>query len=197
MLAINTDIPASTIGELVTYARKNPGKLTFSSSGVGTIQHITGEVFNKVAGIDVLHVPYAGAAPATVDVASKRVSMTFSSPGLIAPFVQKGQIKMLGIVMSKRYPSLKELPTVQETPGMEAFDVESWFAMFAPANTPPEIVRRLNTEIREAMKVPAIAEKLINNVGMPSFEDEVQAKQFVASEARKYSRILKELDIKQ
>ena len=80
---------------------------------------------------------------------------------------------------------------------MEAFDVESWFAMFAPANTPPEIVRRLNTEIREAMKVPAIAEKLINNVGMPSFEDEVQAKQFVASEARKYSRILKELDIKQ
>lgn len=197
VLVVNADVPASTIGELMAYGRKNPGKLSFSSSGIGTIQHITGEVFNKVAGIDALHVPYAGAAPATVDVASKRVSMTFASPGAVAPFVQKGQLKMLGVVMSNRYPPLKDLPTVHETPGMEAFDVESWFAMFAPANTPPEIVRRVNREIREAMKVPAIAEKLINSVGTPSFEDEVQAKQFVASEARKYSRILKELDIKQ
>ena len=80
---------------------------------------------------------------------------------------------------------------------MENFNVESWFAMFAPANTPNEIIKRVNYEIREALKIPAISEKLITTVGAPSFEDEVQAKQFVASEIRKYARILKDLDIKQ
>lgn len=197
VLVVNTDVPANSVSELIAYGRKNPGVLSFSSSGIGTIQHITGEVFGKVAGISVLHVPYAGAAPATVDVASKRVSMTFSSPGAVAPFVQKGQLRVLGVVMSKRYPPLKDVPTIQETAGMENFNVESWFAMFAPANTPNEIIKRVNYEIREALKIPAISEKLITTVGAPSFEDEVQAKQFVASEIRKYARILKDLDIKQ
>lgn len=196
VLAVNADVPANTVGELIDYAKKNPGKLTFSSSGVGTIQHITGEVFNKVAGIDVVHVPYPGAAPAMVDVASKRVSMTFSSPGSIGPFVAKGQMKMLGVVMSKRYPALPNLPTVQETPGMQAYDVESWFAMFAPGNTPPAIVKRLNTEVREVMKIPEVADKLIKNAGMPSFEDEEQAKVFIAGEIAKYGRILQAMDIK-
>ncbi|HSW19563.1 MAG TPA: tripartite tricarboxylate transporter substrate binding protein [Ramlibacter sp.] len=196
VLAVNADVPANSVAELVDYARKNPGKLSFSSSGIGTIQHITGEVFNKVAGIDVFHVPYPGAAAATIDVASKRVSMTFSSPGAVSPFVQKGQMKMLGVVMSKRYPALPDLPTVQESPGMAAFDVESWFAMFAPANTPAPVVRRLNAEVREAMKTPEVAEKLIKGVGMPSFEDEVQAKAFVANEIAKYARILRDLNIK-
>ena len=196
VLAVHTDIPANTVGELIEYARKNPGQLSFSSSGVGTIQHITGEVFNKIAGIDVLHIPYPGAAPAVVDVASKRVSMTFSSPGAVGPFVQKGQMKMLGVVMSKRYPALPELPTVQETPGMSSYDVESWFAMFAPANTPSAIVSRLNAEVREAMRNPEVADKLIKGVGMPSFEDEAQAKVFVANEINKYARILKDLNIK-
>lgn len=196
VLAVNTDVPANTVAELVDYARRNPGKLSFSSSGIGTIQHITGEVFNKVANVDVFHVPYAGAAPATVDVASKRVSMTFSSPGSVSPFVQKGQMKMLGVVMSKRYPALPDLPTVQESPGMSAFDVESWFAMFAPAGTPPQIVSRLNAEIREAMRNPEVADKLIKGVGMPSFEDEQQARTFVSNEIGKYARILKELDIR-
>lgn len=196
VLAVNTDVPANSVAELVEYARKNPGKLSFSSSGIGTIQHITGEVFNKVAGVDIFHVPYAGAAPATVDVASKRVSLTFSSPGSIAPFVQKGQMKMLGVVMSRRYPALPDLPTVQESPGMSAFDVESWFAMFAPANTPPAIVSRLNAAVREALKNPEIADKLIKGVGMPSFEDDQQAKAFVATEIGKYARILKDLNIK-
>ena len=153
-------------------------------------------MFNKVAGIDVVHVPYPGAAPAMVDVASKRVSMTFSSPGSIGPFVQKGQMKMLGVVMSKRYPALPQLPTVQETPGMAAYEVESWFAMFAPGNTPPAVVKRLNAEVREAMKNPEVAEKLIKNAGMPSFEDETQAKAFISAEISKYGSILQGMDIK-
>lgn len=197
VLAVNTDVPANTVAELVEYGRRNPGVLSFSSSGIGTIQHITGEVFAKVAGINMLHVPYPGAAPATVDVASKRVSLTFSSPGAVGPFVQKGQLKMLGVVMSKRYPALPGLPTIQETPGMRGFDVESWFAMFAPANTPPALISRINAEVRDALRVPEIAEKLIKGVGMPSFEDEIQAKAFVAHETSKYERILKELNIKQ
>lgn len=196
VLAVNTDVAANTIAELVDYARKNPGQLTFSSSGVGTIQHITGEVLGKVAGIQVLHVPYPGASPATLDVVSKRVSMTFASPGAVVPFAQKGQLKMLGVVMSKRYPGLPDLPTVQESPGMAAFNVESWFAMFAPSHTPPEIVSQLNAAVREAMRKPEVAEKLIRNVGTPSFEDETQAKAFVHEEIKKYTQILKALDIK-
>lgn len=196
VLAVGTEVPANTVAELVDYARKNPGKLTFSSSGVGTIQHITGEVFNKVAGTDVLHVPYPGAAPATLDVVSNRVSMTFSSPGAVTPFAQKGQLKMLAVVMAKRYPALPDLPTVRESPGMTAFDVESWFAMFAPAQTPPDVVARLNAEVRAAMRKPEIAEKLVKNVGTPSFENEVQAKKFVGDEIDKYARLVKALGIK-
>lgn len=196
VLAVGTDVPANTVAELVEYARKNPGKLTFSSSGIGTIQHITGEVFNKVAGTEVLHVPYQGAAPATLDVVSKRVSMTFSSPGLVAPFVQKGQLKMLAVTMNKRYPAMPELPTLRESPGMAAFDVESWFAMFAPGQTPPDVVERLNAEVRAAMRKPEIADKLVKNVGIPSFENQIEAKKFIHDEIDKYARIVKALGIK-
>ena len=195
VLVVNSDVPASNVTELISYARKHPGELTFSSSGIGTIQHITGEVFNKVAKIDVRHVPYAGAAPATLDVASKRVSMTYSSPAAVKPFVQKGQLKMLGVVMSERYPPLADLPTIRETPGMEAFNVESWFALFAPAGTPDAIIRRLNAEVRQALKTPEIANQLTEMVGSPSFEDVDQAREFVRTEIEKYGKILGTLDI--
>lgn len=196
VLAVGTDVPVKSVAELVEYGRKHPGELTFSSSGVGTIQHITGEVFSKVAGIETRHIPYPGAAPATLDVASNRVSMTFSSPGAVMPFVQKGQLRVLAVAMSKRYPALAELPTIQESPGMSGFNVESWFALFAPARVPPAIVARLNAEVREAMRKPEVAEKLAKNVGTPSFEDETQAKAFIRDEIAKYSRVVKELNIR-
>ncbi|WP_034279526.1 Bug family tripartite tricarboxylate transporter substrate binding protein [Advenella kashmirensis] len=196
LLAVGTEVPVKSVAELIEYGRKHPGELTYSSSGVGTIQHITGEIFSKVAGIEARHVPYSGAAPATLDVASNQVSMTFSSPGAVMPFAQKGQLRVLAVAMSKRYSELAELPSIKESPGMSAFNVESWFALFAPAGVPSSIITRLNAEVREAMHKPEVAEKLIKNVGIPSFEDETQAKAFIDEEIARYSTIVKELNIR-
>jgi tripartite-type tricarboxylate transporter receptor subunit TctC len=116
--------------------------------------------------------------------------MTYASPAAVKPFVQKGQLKMLGVVMSQRYPTLPDLPTIRETAGMESYDVESWFALFAPAGTPDAIVKRLNAEVRQALQTPGIANQLVEMVGTPSFEDADQARVFVRSEIKKYASIL-------
>ncbi|MDB5581165.1 MAG: tripartite tricarboxylate transporter substrate binding protein [Bradyrhizobium sp.] len=195
VLVVNNEFPANTVAELISYARAHPNELTYSSSGIGTIQHITGEVFNQMAKIEVRHIPYSGAVPAVVDVASKRVTMVFASPGSIRPFVQKGTLKMLGVVMSERYSVFPALPTIKETKGMEKYDIESWFALFAPAGTPTPIIHKLNTEFRHAMQVPEINTTLLETAGKPSMEEPDEARAFVRAEIKKYADVVRRTKI--
>lgn len=144
-------VPFNTIRELIDYAKKNPGKLTFASAGIGSMQHLTGEAFKSTTGIDMLHVPYKGAAPATNAVIAGQVHIYFPGTSAVKPLIPQGKLKVLGLLETRRYAGMPDIPTVNETvPGFTK--AASWFAMFGPAALPQTLVSRLNTEINKALK---------------------------------------------
>src|SRR5688572_30487348 len=136
VMAVNTDIPAKTVGELIAYAKQNPGKLTFSSSGVGNPQQLTGELFNKLAGVQVRHVPYKGAAPQLAAVAGKEVSMTYVSIGAAMPFIQSNRIRPIAVTSATRVAVLPDVPAIAEHPPLASFELVNFFGFFGPAGLP-------------------------------------------------------------
>ena len=165
VLAIHTSIPANDARELVEYARKNPGKLSFGSSGTGSPHHLAGELLKQVAGFDMVHVPYKGAAPAMQDLVGGQIPAVFTTLSTAMPHLRGGKIKVIGVVEGKRQPSAPDIPTIGESvPGyvMPA----SWLGFFAPAGLPDPILKRLNAEIVKAVQAPDVRAKL-EPAGMP------------------------------
>ena len=158
MLAVNPNFPAKNLRELIALAKAQPGKINYASAGNGTVNHMLGEMLKVAAGIDIVHVPYRGAAPAAADVVGGQLPMTFGSfPGLM-PFVKGGQLRAIGVCTEKRTMLAPDLPTLAETvPGLYA---NAWYGMFAPAGTPKEIINKLHTEIVKAMNSPELKERL-------------------------------------
>jgi tripartite-type tricarboxylate transporter receptor subunit TctC len=150
--------PAKSVAEFVAYAKQNPRKLTFGSAGVGSAQHLTVEMFQRAAGIELVHVPYRGASDGLNDLIPGRLDLYFSS-GSFLEQMRAGQIRGLGTSGLKRDPSAPELPTIAEA-GVPGFDVTSWFALFAPAKTPPEIVKRMHADTAAVLADRAIVTKL-------------------------------------
>ena len=122
--------------EFIDYAKANPGKVTYASSGYGTSVHLSGELFNRMAGVDLLHIPYRGAGPAFNDLIPGRVDVMFNNIGAVMPLIQGGKLRALGVTSLKRAAALPDVPTVSEA-GVPGFDVSAWYAFFAPAKTPP------------------------------------------------------------
>jgi len=144
-------VPVNSIRELIDYAKKNPDKLTYASAGIGSMQHFTGEAFKRTTGIELLHVPYKGAAPATNAVIAGQVSIYFPGTSAIKPLMSTGKLKVLGVLELKRYEGMPGIPTVAETvPGFTK--AASWFAMFGPSALPRPLITRLNAEINKALK---------------------------------------------
>jgi len=165
ILCVSLQVPAATARELVDYAKKNPGKLAYGSSGTGSPHHLSGELLRQVAGIDVVHVPYKGAAPAVQDLIGSQIPMVFTTLSTALPHIKAGKIRAIGFVEAKRQPSVPEIPTIGESvPGyvMPA----SWLGFFAPAGLPDPILRRLNAEIVKAVQSPDVKAKL-ETAGMP------------------------------
>jgi len=146
MLAIHPSITRQNVTELIAFARARPGQLTYASTGSGSAPHLTAELFKVRAGIDLLHVPYQGSSPALVDLVSGQVSMMFSSTSALLPSVQAGRLRGLAMTSSKRSPFVPQLPTVAEA-GLPGFESGTWFALFAPAGTPREVVTWLNAAV--------------------------------------------------
>jgi tripartite-type tricarboxylate transporter receptor subunit TctC len=144
ILAVNNDLPVKSIQELVALAKAQPGKLSYATPGVGTPQHIGGELLKSLAGIDIIHVPYRGALFA--DVIGGRVPITLQNMGAILPTVRDGKLRGLAVTSLKRSPNIPELPSVAES-GYPSFEATSWFALLAPAGTPAPIVNKLHREI--------------------------------------------------
>jgi tripartite-type tricarboxylate transporter receptor subunit TctC len=165
ILCINPSIPASTAKELVEWAKKNPGKLAYGSSGTGSPHHLSGELFKQVAGIDMVHVPYKGAAPAVQDLIGNQIPAVFTTLSTALPHIRGGKIRAIGFVEAKRQPSVPEIPTIGESlPGyvMPA----SWLGFFAPAGLPEAILKRTNMEIVKAVQSPEVRARL-EAAGMP------------------------------
>jgi tripartite-type tricarboxylate transporter receptor subunit TctC len=187
-------VPVNSIRELIDYAKKHPGKLTYGSAGQGSMQHLTGEAFKRTTGIDMLHVPYKGAAPATNAVLAGQVDIYFPGTSAVKPLMPAGKIKVLGLLEHKRYPGMPEVPTVSETvPGF--VKGASWFAMFGPAALPSSIVARLNTEINKALKDPAVLARF-DDVGIAAIGGTAQElANTLKSDIEKSGAIIKSLGI--
>jgi tripartite-type tricarboxylate transporter receptor subunit TctC len=189
--------PVRNPKELIAYAKANPGKVSFSSSGIGNPQQLAGELMNSMAGTQVLHVPYRGSAPAVTDVATGAVTMSFSSLAAALPLMQAGKIRAVAVTSRARMPQLPDVAPLSEgAPGLANYELLNWFAMFGTAGTPPETVERLNGIVNTALKDPAIADKLLPQGIVPQPMKVTEFKAFVDSERAKFGKIVEQANIK-
>jgi tripartite-type tricarboxylate transporter receptor subunit TctC len=151
--------PAHSVKDFIAHARANAGKLTFASPGHGTGPHLAGELFKRVAGIELTHVPYRGAAPALQDVVPGRVDSFFNNIAPIVPLMQQGQLRALAVTSAQRTPAAPDLPTMTEA-GLPGFEVSGWYAVFVPAKTPPAIAEKMHTDTVATLAKPAIKARL-------------------------------------
>ena len=162
-LAVQKSSPINTVADLVKVAKEKPGELTFGSAGVGSAHHIAGELLNKYAGINIVHVPFQGGAPAVQNLIGGHISMSYGTLPSVLPYVESGQLKLIGLAEPRRISELPDLPTIGETvPGVET---TTWVGVFAPAGTPKEILDRLNQVIADALKTVDVQLKM-KNLGM-------------------------------
>ncbi|PZO65022.1 MAG: ABC transporter substrate-binding protein [Paracoccus denitrificans] len=158
VMAVNPQLPVNTVQELIDLAKKEPGQLAYASSGNGTPLHLSGALFNSMAGTDITHIPYKGSGPALTDVLGNQVPIIFDNLPSASSHIKSGKLKALGVTTAKRAPSFPDVPAIAETlPGYETY---SWNALFAPAGTPPEAIAALNKAAVDAMKDPAVIERM-------------------------------------
>ncbi len=197
VVIVGSTTPVHNPKELIAYAKSNSGKLSFSSSGVGNPQHLAGELMNSMAGTNVLHVPYRGAAPAVTDVATGAVTMSFTSLAAALPLLQAGKIRAVAVTSKERMPQLPDVAVLSEgAPGLAGYELLNWFGMFATAGTPGEVVNRLNGIVTTALKDPAIADKLMVQGIVPKLMTAAEYKRFVESETEKFGKIMQQANIK-
>ncbi len=197
VIVVGEAIPVHNPKELIAYIKANPGKLSFSSSGIGNPQQLAGELMNTMAGTQVLHVPYRGSAPAVTDVATGAVTMSFSSLAAALPLMHAGKIRAVAVTSRDRMPQLPDVPPLSEgAPGLAGYELLNWFAIFGTAGTPPEIVERLNGIINTALKDPAISDKLLPQGIVPKPMKVAEFKAFVDAERTKFGKIVEQANIK-
>lgn len=158
VIVVRASLPVKTLAELVAYAKANPGKLNYASSGNGSLQHVTGAMLQQQAGVDMIHVPYKGTGPALQDLLGGQVDLTFGTPPPFVPHIQSGKLRAIAVTSKKRLPSMPEVPTTAEA-GMPKLDPTSWFGVFAPASTPKPVIDRLAAEIAKVVAAPAFRQK--------------------------------------
>ena len=190
MLVINNDVPAKNLTEFMALGKKE-GKMTFASSGSGTSIHVSGELFKTMTGIDMQHIPYKGRASAIPDLLGGRVTMMFDNMPSSLPLVREGKLRALGVTSAKRSAAAPDIPTLAES-GLPGFEAVSWFAMFAPANTPAPVVNKLQGEISKILKSPDISKKLLDLGLDPSGSTPAELAAYQKSEIAKWSKVVKD-----
>jgi tripartite-type tricarboxylate transporter receptor subunit TctC len=194
MLVVASNVPAKNIGELIALARAQPGKLNFASSGPGSLPHLAGELFKLTAKIDIVHVPYRGAAPAVNDLLGQQVQMAFLDLPVLLPQIRAGALRGIAIGSPQRAPTAMEVPTTAEA-GMPDLRVENWYGMVAPAATPPAIVAALNRIATEAMRDPAVKEKLASQGAELIGDSPEHFRAFIETEIAKWAKVIKDAGV--
>ena len=194
VMAVPISSPARSVKEFIDYANANKGKITFASSGHGTSVHLSGELFKRLAKVEMLHVPYRGAGPALNDLIPGRVDVMFNNIGAVLPLIQGGKLRGLAVTTAKRTPAAPDLPPIAEE-GVPGFDVSSWYAFLAPAKTPPEIIRKLHADTVTAINDPKTRQRLegLGVVVRGSTPAELAA--YLKAEMDKWGPVIKEAGI--
>jgi tripartite-type tricarboxylate transporter receptor subunit TctC len=159
VLVVHPSVPAKTLAELIRYAKDNPGKLNYASSGIGTPPHLAGELFKTMAGIDIVHVPFNGSPPAVTATVQNETQMLFAVMQPLKPQIDAGKLRAIAVTTAKRFPLLPDLPTIAES-GYPGFASDAWNGVLVPAGTPPAIIERLNREINAVLKLPDVVQKM-------------------------------------
>ena len=190
MLVVADNVPARNMAELVALAKAQPGKLNFASAGVGGLPHLAGELFKQTAKIDIVHVPYRGAAPAINDLLGRQVQMTFLDLPVILPHIKAGTLHGIALGARARAPTAPDIPTTAEV-GMPDLLIENWYGMIAPSKTPPAIVATLNRITNEAMNDPGVKQKLADQGLTVAGNTPEQFRGFIEAETTKWAKVIK------
>jgi tripartite-type tricarboxylate transporter receptor subunit TctC len=194
LLAINPSLPMRNLKELINYAKANPGKLTYASAGAGTASHLAGEMFRKVADVDIVHVPYRGSSPALTDLIAGHVSMTFDYMPSALPYVRSGKLRGLAVTGSSRTKAAPEIPTMIEG-GLPGFNIVTWYAVFAPKGTPPDVVSKIRNTIAMAATAPEIVKRMDDlAVDLVASSPEELAR-FQRAEIERWSKFIQDANI--
>ena len=191
VLVIHPSLPVKTVKELIAFAKSKPGALTYASSGNGSSQHLSTELFKSMTGTDLVHVQYKGAGPALTDVIGGQISLTITAMSATLPYIQSGRLRALGVTTAKRSPTLPLVPTIAEA-GVRGYESNNWVGVFAPAGMPADIVTRLNTEI---MRIQATAEmksrlEMLGAEFAPNTPEQFSS--FHRAEIAKWAKVIKE-----
>jgi tripartite-type tricarboxylate transporter receptor subunit TctC len=194
VLAVQPSLP-KTLAELIALARLRPGQLNFASAGPGSSTHMAGELLKQMAGIDIVHVPYKGNAPAVADALGGQVEMVFSGVPALLPHLQSSRLRALAIGSLRRFPAIPDVPTFDEQ-GLRGYESTTWFGLMAPARTPREIVARLNAEVGRILAGRELGERLVREGLEASAGTPAQFAQFIDEEIAKYARLIRVAGIK-
>jgi tripartite-type tricarboxylate transporter receptor subunit TctC len=194
MLVVATSVPANNLQELVALAKAQPGKLNFGSTGLGGLPDLAGELFKATAKINIVHVPYRGAAPLVTDLLGQQVQMAFLDVPAVLAQVNAGTIKAIVVAAHERAPSAPNVPTTAEA-GLPGLLAENWYGMVAPAHTPPQVVDALNQAARTAMQDQAVAAKLLSQGATLAGDTPEELRAFIASETAKWAKVINDAGI--
>ena len=195
LLVINPQLPVKNVRELIAFAKAKPGYLNAGSSGVGTPNHFGTELLKWLAGVDIVHVPYKGGAPALTDLLGGQIQMAFSSVPAVLPHIKAGRLVALGVGSAKRSPALPNIPTIAEA-GVPGYEYTTWYGVFAPAKTPRTLITRLNAEIVKAMETPDIKDRFTALGGDPDPGTPEELRAYMANESAKWAKIIKAANIR-
>jgi len=190
VLMTHPSVPAKTVKELIALAKAQPGKLNYASAGNGVANHLAGELFKQMAGVDIVHVPYKGAPQAVTDVLAGHMNMMFNSVAPIVAHIKTGKIRVLGIASLQRSPQLPDVPTIHES-GVPGFEAVNWFGMFAPAKTPRAIINRVNGALVKTVKTPELQAQFIALGADPVGSTVEEFAAFVKRDMEKYEKVVR------
>ena len=194
VLVVRADSPYKTVKDIIDAARAKPGTLTYASQGNGTSAHLAGEMLTNLAGIQMTHVPYRGAGPAITDLMGGQVDMIFGTAAAVSPFVQSGKLRAIAVTSPQPSPSLKGIPTIAAT--VPGYAVESWYGLYAPAGTPPDVIQKLSAAAKKAARSPEFAKRIEQEGLEVTASDPAELDRYVKAEEVRWRKIVKENNIK-
>jgi tripartite-type tricarboxylate transporter receptor subunit TctC len=195
VLSAHPAVPAKNLKQLIALAKARPGQLNFASAGIGSSNQMAGELLKMMAGINIVHVPYKGNAPALTDALAGHVELIFSGVTAPLPHFKSGRLRAIGIGSLKRFPAIPEVPTFDES-GLKGYEAITWFGLMAPARTPADIIARWNTEVSKVLASPDIQERFMNDGQVPAGGTPESFEKFVRGEIAKYAKLIKAAGIK-
>ena len=193
-MVVHPSVPVKTVKELIALAKAQPGKLNYASSGAGTAPHLAGELFKYLAGVNIIHVPYKGSAPALTAMLSGEVDINFENSLIVMPHVRSGKVRVLGVTGAKRSKLLPEVPAIAET--LPGYNASGWYGFVAPAATPKDVVAKLSTEMVRILRQPDVVERLAGQGAEPVASSPEEFTAFIRSEIDKWAKLVKAANMK-